>query len=402
VNIRIFSHLILTSVTLMLTAYVSAGVPRMVAFFPVETEVCPQGWSEYQPAKGYLIRGSDDNSRIGQQLGDPIPDATTPIHHHKVEAVYKFNMQSHPTWDGGKKRITSNSSTVLFMSDPSDGGMSYVQYLMCQENTPTANEPSLSIFLPKNSVQWFTGDRCPAGWQVEPNLIADGGRTILPLPRDATASAAGAVVNGKTLHGHNINLDPGHEYFAGMTVKATDDKGGWHPGITNSISTPNVRSMSVSGTSGERQGSGVQQPQVLIPFTYLRPCVKTGKTVNIAELPAGMGTFTKAFACPTGLNSVVSASGRFPLGLPQRQPGKPVPVSGTTFGSPPLTSEQLPSHQHHLSSQMVFSTISLRFEGIATEAIRGLEPGTSMFEGDSDFSPMVFPYVQLKFCRVPG
>lgn len=401
-NIRIYPHLIFTSVTFMLAAYVSAGVPQMVAFFPVETQVCPQGWREYQPAKGYLIRGTDDNALIGKQLGEPIPDATAPTHQHKVEASYEFNMHNYPTWDGSKKRITSNSSSVAFMSDRSDGGMSYVQYLMCQENTPTTGEPSLSIFLPKNSVQWFSGDQCPTGWQPETALINDGGRTILPLPRDATASAVAAVVSGKTQHGHTINLDPGHEYFAGMTVTATDDKGGWHPGRSTGLSSPNVRSMSISSTLGERYGSGEQQKNVLIPFTYLRPCVKTGKTVNISELPAGMGTFSKGFACPTGLNSVVSASGRFPLGLPKRQPGKPEPVSGTTFGSAPLASEQLPSHQHHLSSPMIFSTIGLRFEGLATEPIRGLEPGTSMFEGDSDFSSMVFPYVQLKFCRVPG
>ncbi|SIS50667.1 hypothetical protein SAMN05421686_102114 [Thalassolituus maritimus] len=387
-----------------LSSGATAAPPRMVAFFPVETQVCPSGWSEYKPAKGYLIKGTEDAGLIGVSVGDPVQDTTAPTHRHGIKTVLPLRRISVNLFGGPEQRVTNTSVEVSGLSSDSNGGLSYVQYLMCEESIPQAGEPSLSIFLPRNSVQWFSGRTCPTGWETYKPLVNGGGRTILPLPRDAQASAAGAVVNGNDQHTHGLSFnDKENAQKINLTTVKEDKTYFANPFKTTNLASGFVPAFSDTSAQGVRSDIEAKNGNVLVPYTYLRPCVKTSKTVNIAELPPGMGSFTKGYACPTGLNSVTSAAGRFPLGLPPQLAGKPKPLSGTTFGADPLTSESNPQHLHSADIPVTLNNWGADQKPIIGPwRYVGLSPGSSKAVGDTEFNTMTFPYVQLKFCRVPG
>jgi hypothetical protein len=378
---------------------------QMVAFFPIESEVCPTGWSEYKPAKGYLIRGTDNTSLIGAQKGDAIHDAQAPLHQHKLDDTLPLRRIGNNIFGGPHQRITTIEVSVNGSTSHSDGAMPYVQYLTCQEDKPAVHEPSLSIFLPKNTVQWFTGGACPTGWALYEPLIGGSGRTALPLPRDAVATAAAAIVDGSNSQNHEHNLFfnmPDKEHNIKLMVNSTDDS--YFINIFKKTdfaqaAIPQIERLSAKGIRSDIKAGS---PDVLIPYTYLRPCQKTSDTINISELPAGMGTFTKSFACPSGLYNVASAAGRFPVGLPPRNAGDPDPLSGTAFGAAALKSEQRPTHLHTVDIPVALSAWGIDTTTfLPTNRFKGLSPGASKLEGETDTTSMTFPYVQLKFCKVP-
>lgn len=376
---------------------------RMVAFFPIESEVCPTGWSEYTPAKGYLIRGTDNTKLIGVQKGDSIADAQAPLHHHKIDKTLPFQQITVRILSGQHQRVDNSDVRVNGWSSASDGAMPYMQYLTCQEDTPQVDEPSLSIFLPRNSVQWFTGGACPTGWTLYEPLVGGNGRTALPLPRDAVATGVAAIVEGDQNHEHPLFFNkPDKKHNINLLVNSTNENVATQ--IFNKMDFAQGPISQIEGRSakGVRSGQGVRSTDVLTPYTYLRPCHKTSNTINISELPAGMGTFSKSFACPSGLNNVASAAGRYLIGLPLGKAGEPKPLSGTAFGASPLKSEQRPTHLHSVDIPVALNTWDLSTsEFFFPRKFEGLTPGAAKVEGETDTASMTFPYVQLKFCKVP-
>ena len=387
-------------------ASANASDARMVAFFPVESEVCPTGWSEYKPAKGYLIRGTDNTKLIGTRKGDAIADAKAPLHRHKIQADLPLAREAVGLISGPHGRVDNSKVNVDGWSDTSDGAMPYIQYLICQEDVPKAGEPSKSIFLPRNTVQWFTGGSCPTGWALYEPLIGNKGRTALPLPRDAVATSVAAVVDEDpdwVNHAHKLFFNmPGKENNISLEVNHTDDPYFSNPFHKTDIAKSSLREIERLSNDAVRTDVPAKAFKILMPYVYLRPCHKESNTVNVAELPAGMGVFAKSFSCPTGLYNVASSPGRFLVGLPEQKPGSEKPLSGTAFGAEPLKSEGKPEHLHRVDISVSLNTWDMDTSTFLPhrDHLKGLSKGSSKVEGKTEYASMIFSYVQLKFCKV--
>jgi hypothetical protein len=402
---------------------------KMVSFFPVETETCPTGWSIFKPAQGYIIRGTDVNDVLGTQVGSPIEDGEPVRHQHAFYTEISLEYDAYTIRRGADKRAQSGDIDVSGATTEASNDLPFIQYMICEENSGNDH----SVYLPENSVQWFNDESCPTDWEVYKPATEGRGRTLLPLPTDAQASDNGAVVgNTDDLnHPHDINIrapdfDKSNKNLLRVYMDKVETKWDW----LAFLGTFNRRyfAVDVHPTDGKTelgirtdrrlQGEnraidiGVQLPddnkvmedrpdpeKVLVPFIYLRPCIKKSDTRNIKRLPSGIGTFTTGFDCPAGLTRVSSSPGRYLVGLPPHHSQKPFPESGKVFGGKALYSKQHITHYHDVNTSFKANVETVDTAGIIRpKSVQTFSVSDPKLSGQTVAADMTFPYVQLRFC----
>lgn len=402
---RLISTLLRFILPFALIIWSNGVVASMVAFFPVETKTCPSGWSIYKPAQGFVIRGTDDNAIIGQRLGSAIEDGRGIKHHHDFSSTISFKDAIYLVRTGTDERAHGKAVTVKGVTGEGNISLPFVQYLVCQENKGRDHSP----YLPKFTVQWFSGDSCPADWEVFKPATQGSGHTLLPLPVDAQASDSGAVVgtNSQLNHSHPISIRSAEYDRESDDVLRVDMKKietrwdllGFLMAFTNRNFAVGVNDTNDETLTGQRIDSAdAKNDPLLVPFTYLRPCIKKSDSRQIKRLPSGIGAFTTGYDCPSGLTRVSSAPGRYLVGLPQHHSGNPFPESGKVFGGAALQSKQHRVHKHHINLDFKADLETSDSTGIIRPfVIQGFTRGATL-KGQTGAVDITFPYVQLRFC----
>lgn len=400
---------------------------QMVSFFPVETQTCPSGWSVFEPARGYIIRGTDVNHVLGTQVGAPIEDGEPAKHQHGYHAEISLGYAAYAIRKGSDKRARSDDIRVTGTTTEASSDLPFIQYMICQESP----ENDHSDYLPENSVQWFNNESCPDGWEVYTPATEGRGYTVLPLPADAQASDNGAVVaNTNDLsHSHKIKItapdkdqsnkhllrvhmdklvtkwdlfsfDFSRRYFA-VDVLSTEDQTSMAVRTGRKFTTASRAVDAGTGLSDKEPAkvAPTNPENAISPFIYLRPCIKKSDTINIRRLPSGIGTFTTGFDCPTGLTRVSSAPGRYLVGLPPHRSKNPLPESGKVFGGKALKSKQRITHHHGINTPLNVKVETVDTSGIfRTGHVNAFSLNNPQLSGHTLEEDMTFSYVQLRFC----
>ncbi|MEQ9346796.1 MAG: hypothetical protein RIG26_10175 [Thalassospira sp.] len=424
---QIFAGLIslILCVTLFYSGQASSAEPRMVAFAPFSNDACPSGWRELDQAKGYVIVGTDDPANVGRKFGAPIEDRSAPLHDHNFHTALQFDRATTTFLEGDAQAVRIMAAplragdsaskyvhTIAGHSSTEDGGVPYAQYRICEEI-----EPWRERLLPADTVQWFNGATCPENWQIYKPAIGDSrGRTIVPLPEDASRNdAALEVSTGRDVHkAHDHSIDVSLTSrspekglasldlvgFSSLTYSNT-----FHP-IHHAANIDTIDPF-MTGSSRRRDvetGRGIDRIYP-VPFMYLAPCRKIAGTKQIDLSPlAGFGFFTAGLYCEDGFQEIPDGRGRYLVGLPPARPGQPEPLNGALFGGDPLKSGKLPLHRHSVSLPAKIPEITVAAPWTILFKMAGLrrkefsEPVNLV--GTTEESSVGLPYVQLRFCSV--
>lgn len=106
----------------------------MVAFFSPTTTACPGGWIAQDAARGRLILGVIDGSKVGLTYGVPMADRTPPAHSHTYSAKVKMGSKSLQANKGGNKDgAKAKTYDINRSTDTATLGLPFYQLVVCQK-----------------------------------------------------------------------------------------------------------------------------------------------------------------------------------------------------------------------------------------------------------------------------
>ncbi len=369
----------------LLSAPAHAG---MVAFFdvPDARKQCPEGWTEFLPAKGRLILGTTDPAQVGRATASTIKDLTPPTHRHAFTAGVKLNPRPVVALGGPNQTLTASNveHATSATTEVSDGNVPYMQLLACEQKSGFPAEQAL----PREMVAFFSAPSCPAEWAPYAKL---NGRFAVPLPSDAQSADFNAAVGspGNVFnHAHKLVVSAaaaaGKLYLpiSGGSMALAEH---WWPFAQNTSYGHRTFAdqESTSGAGGDDA----------VPRVSLMACIRTAGRPRTSELPDDILAFMTAEDCPKHWRQKPASMGRYLLGLP----AGPYAQSGVPFGGSPLHSKEQRVHAHE-----VRTTLSLPSYGIAGVSGCCLNDFASSasytLQGQSVAAASNLPYVQMRHC----
>lgn len=368
-------------------AFISANsVAGMVAFFdvPDARKQCPDGWSEYGPAKGRLIVGTTNGDEVGRAVGEPMADRTAPTHTHGFTAGVTLDYEPVVANGGPNKSLTAAGvdHTTRGTTGESDGNMPYMQLLACEQREGFAAEDAL----PREMVAFFAQGTCPANWEPYEPL---NGRFAVPMPPGGTLEA--------TVGPWNANMT--HDHYMYVSDAAADEKI-YLPVANASVAlAKHWWPFKVNKSYGKRTFPDrfyrTDDSADMVPRVSLLACQRIAGRARSSKLPADIMAFMTAADCPKHWRQKPASMGRFLVGLPTGQYAQ----SGIPFGGNPLRDKEIREHLHSVQTEL-----NLPSHGIAGASgccsNDYAAAGTYTMQGQVKATLSTYPYVQLRHCIV--
>jgi len=230
---------------------------------------------------------------------------------------------------------------------------------------PTSNDP-----FPTGAISLYLATDCPSGWKAYDDAA---GRTLIAQVADPHTAVGMPLARNETRAHH-------HDASVGVDFPTVSYVG--VAGSGNDSLTPGGHfAASIATADGD----------AVLPYVQFLACKKVAAP-GAARVPSGLLAYYDAPACPSGWSPAPDAIvGRIAIGVPTG--GTP----GQTFGGAPLTSGEVRTHTHAISS-----TLAAAGHGIAL--LSGCcgggygASGDRALTGATSPSTVDLPYLQLRGC----
>jgi hypothetical protein len=369
----------------LLSAPAHAG---MVAFFdvPDARKQCPEGWTEFLPAKGRLILGTTDPAQVGRASGTGIEDLTPPKHRHAFTAGVKLNPRPVIALSGPNQTLAGSNveHTVSATTELSDGNVPYMQLLACEQKNGFPAEQAL----PREMVAFFSTPSCPAEWAPYEKL---NGRFAVPLPSDAqSADFNAAVGTAGTAFNHVHKLVVSAAAAAGKLYLPIS---GGSMALAESLWPFRQNTDYGHRTFADQESTTGAGGDDAVPRVSLMACIRTAGRPRTSELPDDILAFMTAEDCPKHWRQKPASMGRYLVGLP----AGPYAQSGVPFGGTPLRSKEQRGHVHEVRASLVLPSRGIA--GVSGCCLNDFAVATTYtLQGQSVAAANHLPYVQMRHC----
>lgn len=196
--------------------------PGMLTF--VETDDCPELWTQWDPATGRALVGANDGATVGDTVGDALSDHVPGDHAHGITAQVEVasagvsGIQGCCNASPGEEGIYPVTGT----GDARENRLPTIALRVCRRDGDAATSPSEDAF-PTGAVAFFDRLSCPDQWT-------------------AIAQGAGRMAVGLTMFGDPLET-------VGTPLADGEDRTHSHA-VTGSVAVP---VNSIAGSSGGSQ-----------------------------------------------------------------------------------------------------------------------------------------------------
>lgn len=338
-------------------------------------EPCPDGWSDWEPAKGRTLVGVLDGGHVGHVVGEPLTSVLLPAHTHGVSLDVNVP-------DVGIAGISGCCN-----SGPGDAG-TYAAAVAPSATTSTL--PILALYachydgaddpeaagtpFPAGSIVHFDRPSCPTGWAP---YTTGAGRAFAGVPFDGWA-----------------------ELNVGQPLGDAEVRTHTHT-LTGQVTVPSYSLAAATGGNHDPARKGTyaftvtSEPMpVDLPYSQALTCEATGETPSVGgpddPLPSWMILWSKELGCPEGWSEYSPLEGRFPVGVN----GAMVPLDSS---GAPLARDEDRVHTHQVDGTLTVPSRSVALaSGCCLDSVGG--NGTFAITGQMGEESTGFPWTALHAC----
>lgn len=353
------------------------GIPDgLLAYFDAET--CPEGWSEFTPARGRALVAVLQPDEIGVTVATPL-DTEVPLPHgHSLSVTFDIPGAgiAGSTSCCNTEPGASGAFTVEGDLESADSDVPTIALRVCRRDR-TEGPPEAGLSLPTGASAFVDATSCPEG--MSPALDAEG--------RFVLGQGASGVVGqqvGDPLASGEVRV---HEHTATLSVEIPERSLALAGGGNDDHASKGT--FEAVGTSGIGN--------LALPYLQTLFCevdsAATSQGGDDEQLPSGAILFANTPECPEVWVDEESTVGRFVLGQP----------SGVFVGSTHGTALEVGEDRtHDHAHALALDLPSLNIAGISgcCNGSAG-QNGTYALSGEIDPASRGLPYIALRACTRP-